>query len=81
MTQNEGQGVKLTKPMKSALAWFSLRESAHLFGVGDPSLTMVRRLCDAGLVAAVGREEGRPFGFTRYAITDAGRKALETSNG
>ena len=65
----------LTRAQRRDLEWFAARTSAHLFGAGGPSLTMVRRLRDAGLVEIVGKEPG-VFGFAKFAISEAGRRAL-----
>jgi hypothetical protein len=73
--------MKLTKAQRRALEWFAARPSAHMFGAGDPSLLMVERLRQAGLVEAVGREAGHVFGFTKFAITPAGRSALQEGEG
>lgn len=71
------KGAKLTKAQRKALTWFSERDGAALFGAGDPSLSMVRRLLKAGFVKIDGHQaSGGPFAFTRYAITPAGRAAL-----
>jgi hypothetical protein len=73
--------VKLTKAQRRALEWFVARnEPAHLFGEGDPSLTIVKRLRDAGLLAHVGRTPG-VFGFTKFDITPEGRAALAQEGG
>lgn len=65
----------LTKTQRKALQWFAVVVYASSFGPSDPSLAMVRKLVALGLVVEVGREPG-VFGFTRYAITKAGREAL-----
>ena len=67
---------KLTKAGRRALEWFAVREWASCFGPHDPSLTMVKRLADAGFLARVGRDRGA-FGLARYAITGAGRAQLK----
>lgn len=73
--------VRLTKAQRRALEWFVERgEPAHLFGAGDPSLTIVRKLRDRGLVAVMGQEPGKVFGFARFDITPTGRRALENSH-
>jgi hypothetical protein len=69
-------GEKLTKAQRRHLEWFAARKFAFVFGRGDPPLYAVKRLRDAGLVQVVGHEPGA-FGFTRYAITDAGRALLK----
>lgn len=74
--------VRLTKVQRRALEWFVERgEPAHLFGAGDPSLTIIKKLRDRGLVAVVGQEPGKVFGFARFNITPAGRAALTLADG
>jgi DNA-binding transcriptional regulator PaaX len=56
------------------LQWFAARiEPCALFGRGEPSLTSVRRLHDAGLVETVAVKSGQ---FIPYQISDKGRAAL-----
>lgn len=68
----------MTKAERKALEWFAaLGVPVAMFGAGDPSLAMVKRLHLRGLVNKVGREQGHgPFGFTQYAISAAGLLAL-----
>lgn len=66
----------LTKAMGRDLEWFAERESASSFGPSDPTLTMVRKLLKRAFVQTIGQDPG-VFGFVRYAITEAGRAALE----
>jgi len=67
----------LTKAQRGALEWFARNEPVGSFpcdGSG-PSLKFVRRLSKLGLVEEVGREAGM-WGFTKFAMSDAGRAAL-----
>lgn len=74
--------VRLTAAQRKALEWFAENSPTCLFGRGDPSLTIVRRLHDAGLLEIQGREAGRGiFGFSYYALSDAGRSALAAKDG
>jgi hypothetical protein len=66
--------LKLTHDQRKALQWFAERGNASLFGRGDPTLLMVKRLRKMGLIFADGRDAR---GFTRYAITGAGRAVLK----
>jgi hypothetical protein len=77
---NTSERAKLTKAERKALDWFASRdEAASQFGVGDPSLPMVKRLRDRGLVCHAGTEPGF-FGFVRYEISHQGRAALSKAS-
>lgn len=71
----------LTKQQRFALEWFRENEPVSMFpcdGSG-PSLRFVKRLEKLGFVEMVGKEFGAgfgAFGFTQYARTEAGRRAL-----
>lgn len=70
--------MRLTKQQKSALEWFADHEPASAFpcdGSG-PSLRFVKRLVKIGLVEEVGVERGM-WGFTKFARSGAGRRALQ----
>lgn len=56
-----------------ALRWFSQRGTVRLFGAGDPSLQMVRRLLKHGLIETV---SFGPLQFTGYRINQVGRQAV-----
>lgn len=74
--------ARLTEAQRKALEWFKTNEPVSWFpcdGSG-PSLRFVKRLTKLGLVEQVGKEFGNgfgAFGFTKYARTAAGRRALE----
>lgn len=74
--------AKLTPQQHKALKWFRANEPVSAFpcdGSG-PSLKFVRRLKKLGLVHEVGREAGGFLAFTKYAMTDAGRLAIEENS-
>ncbi len=65
---------KLTKAQQSALEWFAKRDGSYLFGKGDPTMIMVKRLASMGLI-----ERGKVKGslLTLFSLSDAGRQALK----
>lgn len=75
---------KLTKAQRKAMEWVREHEPVSLFpcdGSAPDIRFVTRRLVSLGYVHAVGRER-KPgfFGFTTYALTDAGRAALEPTD-
>jgi DNA-binding PadR family transcriptional regulator len=70
---------KLTPARQKALEWIAEHEPVSRFPIGaGPTLRIVKRLEDSGLVRCAGREPGM-LGFTRYELTDEGRACLETA--
>ena len=67
----------LTPAQRKALEWFREREKACLFGRGDPSMMMVKKLHAMGYLMTSGSEH-RPIGMTYYALSCLGRVALES---
>jgi hypothetical protein len=74
--------MRLTEAQRKALKWFALNGPASSFRCdgSEPSLRFVKRLEKLGFVERVGKERGAGlggFGFTKFAISDAGRSALD----
>lgn len=75
---------KLTKAQHKAMAWVKANEPVSTFpcdGSAPDMRFVTRRLVDLGYVERVGKEAGKPFGFSRFALTPAGRTALAKSEG
>lgn len=68
----------MTDAERKALLWFEANGPVALFDSKAPSSAMRKRLVSSGYVQSVGTEpiSGSPFSFTKFAITDAGLKAL-----
>ena len=75
--------MKLTKAQHKAMTWVRDHEPVSTFpcdGTAPNMRFVTRRLVSLGYVERVGTEPGSGFlgiGFTRYALSDAGRRALE----
>jgi hypothetical protein len=67
---------KPTKAQRKVLEWFASNGKACLFGPGDPSLSMVKKMCGLGLIEYAGREPGKLFAMTYFQISERGRAAL-----
>ena len=80
-TEPRGTDAPLTKAQRAALEWFGRNGRACMFGAGEPSLAMVRKLENAGLVETAGKEPGKVFGFTYYQLSAAGRAAIAKAEG
>lgn len=63
----------LTEAQRKAVKWFVANGPAALFGRGDPSLRMVKKLHDMTILETQGTEPGVRFGCTMYGLTDLGR--------
>lgn len=71
---------KLTPAQRKALEWLIEHEPVSMFpfdGVA-PRVRFVSKLVDMGLAESIGVEPGR-FGFTKFAVSEAGRAALMPS--
>lgn len=68
--------MMVTKAQRKALLWFSQREHAHLFGAGDPTLTMVKKLKALGYIEDAGLHMAGRLPFSLYRISDAGRAVI-----
>lgn len=71
--------IKLTRAQRRHLQWIADREPVGAFTADGPRLYFVRRLKKLGLIEAAGVEPGR-WGFTRYALTGEGRRAMEAAS-
>ena len=65
---------RITPAAKHALIWFINNGPMGLFGRGDPTLQMVRRLAKDGLIEALPTQMMQ---FVKYQITQKGRDALK----
>ena len=70
--------MKLTKAQRKALLWIKEREPVSRFPVDSPSLMFVKKLRGMGLLEHAGTEPGM-FGFVKYQLSEAGRRALQES--
>jgi hypothetical protein len=68
---------KLTKAQRKTLEWFAVISGASLFGPNDPSLRMVKKLRDQGLLSSERPARGGYGAFLTFKITEAGLAALK----
>lgn len=74
----------MTPAQRKAVKWFVANGPAALFGRGDPSLQMVKKLHDMTILETQGTEPGVRFGCVMHGLTALGRAVaaeLEGENG
>lgn len=70
---------KLTKAQRKAMEWVLANEPVSTFpldGIAPDMRFVTRRLVGLGYVEEVGKEGGRIFAFSKFALSSAGRAAL-----